>query len=208
MIREVQRRVPLALLSVPLAGAGWLTAHSVAYRLAVPDSHDRAELLSATGHGYLELEPIFIACGLLLMSAGLFASVSEGIRDRPQGRLSVWLFALTPVLGFVVLEHLERIVVHRGVPYALALEPTFLIGVALQLPFAVTALSFSHGLHALARALGRLLRHWTRPARPLYAAAQPLHVARLTLAAALPLPPALVPGRGPRAPPAAPSAGM
>ena len=208
MIRDVLRRVPLALLSVPLAGAGWFTAHSVAYRLAVPDSHDRAELLSATGHGYLELEPIFIACGLLLMSAGLFASVTQGIGDRPQGRLPVWLFTLMPALGFIVLEHLERMVGHHGFPYALALEPTFLIGLALQLPFAVAAVSFSYALHALAHALGRLLRHWTRPVGPLYAAAQPVPVARLMLEAALPLAPALMPGRGPRAPPAALSAGM
>jgi hypothetical protein len=55
---------------VPLAGAGGLTAHSVADKLAEPHSHERAELLSATGHGYLELEPLFIACGLMLIVAG------------------------------------------------------------------------------------------------------------------------------------------
>jgi hypothetical protein len=202
MIHRVQRRIPLALLSVPLAGAGWLTAHSVAYRLAVPDSHDRAEVLSATGHGYLALEPVFIAVGLLLMCAGLFASVSEGIRGRPQGRLPAWLFALMPVLGFVVIEHLERMVEHPGIPYDLALEPTFLIGLALQLPFSVAALSFSGALHALAHALGHLLRQWARPVRPLHAAAQPPPVARLILEPARPRSPALVPGRGPRAPPA------
>src|SRR5215217_2197685 len=99
MILDVQRRIAMALLSVPLAGAGWLTAHSVAYELAEPDSHDRAKVLSATGHGYLEFEPLFIACGFVLMVAGLFASVTEGIRDRPHARPPSRLFALTPVLA-------------------------------------------------------------------------------------------------------------
>jgi len=74
----------MALLSIPLAVAGWLTAHSVAYTLAAPDSHERGELLSETGHGYLEFEPLFVGCGLVLVVAGLFASVTEGIRDRPR----------------------------------------------------------------------------------------------------------------------------
>jgi hypothetical protein len=91
MIRACSRASPWALLSVPPAGAGWLTARSVAYGRAVPDSHDHAQLLSATSHGYFELEPIFIACALLLMCARLFASVSKGIRDCPQGRLPMRL---------------------------------------------------------------------------------------------------------------------
>jgi hypothetical protein len=205
MILDVLRRVPLALLSVPLAGAGWLTAHSLAYRLAVPDSHDRAELLSASGHGYLELEPLFIPCGAALMAAGLFASVTAGICDRPHALPSLRLFTLMPVLGFVVLEHLERMVEHGGVPYGLALESPFLVGLALQLPFAVAALSFSYALHGLAHALGGLLRRWARPVQSLHAAAPPLLVARLALEPARPLAPALVPGRGPRAPPAPPA---
>jgi hypothetical protein len=62
-------------------------------------------------------------------------------------------------------------------------------------------LSFSYALHALAHALGNLLRNWAHPLRPLHAAAQ-LPVARHALEPARPLPPVLVPGRGPRAPPA------
>ena len=203
MILDVQRRIAMASLSVPLAGAGWLTAHSVAYELAEPDSHDRAKVLSATGHGYLEFEPLFIACGFVLMVAGLFASVTEGIRDRPHARPPSRLFALTPVLAFVVLEHVERLAEHGSFPYDLALEPTFLVGLVLQLPFAVAALSFSHALHALAHALGHLLRYWARPGRPFHATTPPLALAQPSPDAARPLPLALVPGSGPRALPAA-----
>ena len=84
----MRSRVPVALLSIPLALAGWLTAHSVAYTLAAPDGHERAQLLAETGHGYLELEPLFVACGLVLVAAGIFMSVRQGIRDCPHARPS------------------------------------------------------------------------------------------------------------------------
>ena len=198
----MQGRVSMALLSLPLAVAGWFTAHSVAYRLAAPDHHERAELLAATGHGYLELEPLFLAGGLVLVVAGLFASVTQGIHDRPDSRPSVRLFTLMPVLGFAVLEPVERLVAHGSVPAGVALETTFLVGLALQFPFAVAAFAFTHALHRLGHALGHLLRRWAGAARPLRAPALQLAVARLMREPARPLPLELAPGRGPRAPPA------
>jgi hypothetical protein len=200
---NMQSRVPVALLSVPLAVAGWLTAHSVAYRVAEPDGHDRAEMLSDTGHGYLSLEPVFVACGLVLVVGGMFASVRQGVRERPHSRPSMLLFTLMPVLGFAVIEHCERMVQHGHVPYGVVLEPTFLAGLALQLPFAVAAFGFTYALHGLGHALGQLLLTWARPARPLRAVAQLRAVTRLVAEPARPLPSALAPGRGPRAPPAA-----
>ena len=194
-------RVPLALLSIPLAVAGWLTAHSVAYMLAAPDSHERRELLAETGHAYLELEPLFVACGLVLVVAGMFASVTDGIRDRPRSQPSMRLFSLMPVLGFVVLEHVERLVEHGAVPYGVALESTFLVGLALQLPLAVAAFGFTYALHGLSHSLGHVLRCLARPARSLLAPAQPLAVTRLVPERACALPSELMPGHGPRAPP-------
>ena len=191
-------RVPMALLSLPLAVAGWMTAHSVAYMLAAPDSHHREALLSATGHGYLELEPIFVACGLVLVVAGLLASITEGIRDRPGSRPSVRLFTLMPLLGFAVIEHVERLVDHGAIPYGLVLESTFLAGLALQLPFAVAAFGLTHALHRLGHSLGLLLRCPARPGRSLLA---PPAITRVVLERARALRFEMTPGRGPRAPP-------
>jgi len=36
------------------------------------------------------------------------------------------------VLGFAVLEHVERLVEHGAAPYGVALESTFLVGLALR----------------------------------------------------------------------------
>jgi hypothetical protein len=201
MIMTMRSRVSMALLSMPLAVAGWLSAHCLAYRLAAPDAHDRTELLSATGHGYLHLEPLFVACGLALIVAGLLASVTEGIRDRRRSRPSLRLLMLMPVLGFAVLEHVERLAAHDAAPYGAALEPTFLIGLALQLPFAVAAFGFVYALHGLAHSLGRALRFWMRPARSLLALVETPVATHLTPNWARPLASALTPGQGPRAPP-------
>ena len=197
----MKARVAMALLAVPFAGAGWLTAHSLAYMVAAPDNHHRSALLAETGHGYLELEPLFIACGLVLVAAGLLASVTAGVRDRQSSRPSVRLFTLMPVLGFAVIEHVERLVEHGAVPSDLVLEPTFLVGLALQLPFAIAAFGFTYALHGLGRSLGHLLRHLARPARSLLAPATPPAITRLVLERARALPSELIPGTGPRAPP-------
>lgn len=194
-------RVPVGLLSMPLAVTGWLSAHCVSYRLAAPDAHDRVELLSATGHRYLHLEPVFVACGLVLIVAGLLASVTEGIRDRRRSQPSLRLLMLMPVLGFAVLEHVERLAAHGAVPYGAALEPTFLIGLALQLPFAAAAFGFVCALHALGHSLGRALRCWMRPVRSLLALVKTPVATHFTPDWARPLASALTPGQGPRAPP-------
>jgi hypothetical protein len=137
------------------------------------------------------------------MCAGLFASVSEGMRGRPQGRLPVWLFALMPVLGFVVIEHLERMVEHPGVPYDLVLEPTFLIGLALQLPFALAALLLTRALYAIGYGLGLALAR--RLAIPRTVGAVSRLLVRLPASATLATPSVLGLGHGQRAPPVAAS---
>ena len=59
-----------------------------------------------------------------------------------------WLLGVLPLVGFAVQEHLERLL-HDGPLWATALEPVFLLGLLLQLPFAL-------GAALLARALARL----------------------------------------------------
>ena len=80
MIRACSGASPWALLPAPPAGAGCLTAHSVAYRLAVPDSHDRVEHPLQRVTATSSPQPIDDRVRLLLICAGLFASVSTGIR--------------------------------------------------------------------------------------------------------------------------------
>ena len=147
------------LLSLPVAIAGCLAAHALAYLIAVPDPHARATLLERTGHGYLAHLPVLAAAGL---SLALAATLSHAVRGRVGARPCPWFFALLPPLAFVLQEHLERLLAGGALPLETALHPTFLIGLALQLPFALLAYALVAAVLRAAEALALLL---VRPPR-------------------------------------------
>ena len=123
-----------------------LGSHWLAYLLAAPDGHARAHLLEMTGHGYW---PIAIALGIAGFAAGLFGVVARTLGGDPaltssKARLFASAFPRTLALqvgGFAALEILERVLVGHSIGLTTLLEPTFVIGLALQLLAAlVTAL--------------------------------------------------------------------
>jgi hypothetical protein len=112
----------------------------------------------------------------------------------------VRLFVCLPPLGFTLQEHIERLIGTGGVPPDLVLEPTFIVGLALQLPFAVAALLVAHALCAIGFGAGSALCHRLAfPRRMLGASPPSLRFAARALGAASAV---LAPGHGPRAPPA------
>jgi hypothetical protein len=185
------------LLSLPLAAIGWIAGHSLAYVFVAPHGAHREQLLSETGHGYLGIAPLVVACAVTVLFAGLALAIADGMRGRARARLTGWPVALVPPLGFAVQEHLERVIELNALPLDVALEPTFLAGMALQLPFVAAALLLAHTLLAFGHALGR------RVALP--RAQWPPAPARLRLLTArepvLARPPILAGGHGQRAPP-------
>jgi hypothetical protein len=185
-------------LSLPLAAIGWIAGHWLAYLLVAPHGAHREQLLSETGHGYLGVAPLFVACAVTMLVAGLALAIADGMRDRARGRAAAWPVALVPPLGFAVQEHLERAIELNALPLGVALEPAFLVGLALQLPLAAAALLVAHTVLAFGHALGRkvpVVRALRPPARRL----EPLQ-----LAGPVPMlkrPPILAGGHGQRAPP-------
>jgi hypothetical protein len=142
------------LLSLGLAAAGGLAAHGLAYRIAEPDDEHRHELLESTGHGYLDPTLIGSLCVALTVMA--FAGcVLVGVRGS--ARPPLWLFALAPPVGFALQEHAERMLHQDAFSAGTVLEPTFLAGLLLQLPFAVSALLLARALLVAAGALAREL---------------------------------------------------
>jgi hypothetical protein len=151
------------LLAFALTVVGWISAHEVAYRLAIPHPHARASELAETGHAYLaygSLAAVMLLLVALLCTAGLAARPHS---QRPPARRLLLLFVLLPPIGFVLQEHLERLLTTGRIPYDAVLEPPFLAGVLLQLPFALAALAVAHGLFALARRIARRVRSGGRP---------------------------------------------
>ena len=60
----------------------------------------------------------------------------RGVRGKS---IPAWLIALVPLAGFTLQEYAERFAHSGDVPWAAALEATFIVGLALQLPFAALA---------------------------------------------------------------------
>lgn len=129
-----------------LSAAGALVGHELAYRLTGAGSDGL--------HGYLAHAPQLLAA---LSLPALLVALSGG-RRRPPHPLA---FALLGAGGFVAMEHLER-VAHGGVPWLLT-SPVFLLGLVLQLPFALAAWWLARALLLLEPPVRR-----RPPARPLH----------------------------------------
>jgi hypothetical protein len=196
----LRQRKAAWLIALPVATASWLTAHCLAYVLVPQDGAEHTHHHGEAGHAYFGSMPVLIAAGVTLLAAGLVLCVAEGLRGRPRAsRPRAGLFALLPPLGFVVQEHVEHLIAAGSLPHDLATEPTFLVGLALQLPFALGALLATHALYSLGYGLGRLLACRLQVRRP--ASRSPLSVLRLH-APFLVVASVLAAGHGPRAPPA------
>jgi hypothetical protein len=180
------------LLSLGLAAAGGLAAHGLAYRIAEPDAERRHHLLESTGHGYLDPTLIGSLCVALTVLA--FAGcVLAGIRRTAKPPL--WLFALAPPVGFALQEHAERMLHEGAFSAGTVLEPTFLAGLLLQLPFAIVALLLARALLVAAVVLARELG-----APPRFSPAPDASLA-IPTGHWIPAAPTLVGARGQRAPP-------
>jgi hypothetical protein len=202
MIRLRQAKVTW-LVALPVATASWLAAHCLAYVLVPPGGgeamHHHMESGEHAYFGAIAL-PVLLAAGLTVLAAGLTISVHDGLHGDPRrARPPALVFALLPPLGFVVQEHLEQLIATGSVPLQLAAEPTFMAGLALQLPFALGALLLSHAIYSIGYGLGVLVAAALPAARPVVRfGAQSVRRTPLALA---PAPAVLAPGRGPRAPP-------
>jgi hypothetical protein len=158
MIRERMKRFGAPwLVSLPFMATGCLAAHSLAYHLVSSP---------AERHGYLAFAPLFF--GLL----GALALVGVVRRGRTRSPLA---FAALPPLAFVVQEHAERL-------QLVVTEPAFLVGLALQLPFALAALVAARAFLGLADLVADALG--SAPDLPRPAALTPpldvVHVPRLS----------------------------
>jgi hypothetical protein len=107
------------VLVTPIAAAGVLVTHALAYRLTGTPAGEV--------HAYLDHVPQVV---LVLASLGL---LGLALQERSLSRASTWWFAPLAPLGFVAQEHLERLAHTGELPWLLT-TPTFLLGLVLQVP--------------------------------------------------------------------------
>jgi hypothetical protein len=165
-------------LAAPLSVLGVLCAHWLSYRLVVPDSHARAHVLAATGHGYMSYAPLVVGVSLALIVLGFGSAIVRELRGcEPRPGAPAWLVGLLPPLAFVLQELLERYAQHGWVEWSVVLEPTFVLGLGLQLPFALVAalltVALSRAARAVAAILAQLPAHRRRHARSFGAPVHP-----------------------------------
>ena len=140
----MSRRVAALAVAAPVA-VGTLAAHQGAYAL----------LGVAPGpvHGYLTYAPH----ALLLLTLGALGALLAD--ERPAALARPWLFVGVALGAFAGQEHVERLLHDGQVPWLLT-SPVFLLGLALQLPFALLAWLAARSVAAVAEAL------LTAPHRP------------------------------------------
>jgi hypothetical protein len=153
----MRARLPTLFLLVPLLAGGWLAAHELAYRLVAPGTHERHELLARSGHGYLHWAQLATTLCVAFVFVGIALAARQAGTGCGETRSPAYRFALLPLLGFSLQEHLERLVQSGGFPVDAVLEPTFVVGLLLQLPLALLAYLLARLLLDAAETLGLAL---------------------------------------------------
>lgn len=141
-------------VAVPLMLGGTEVSHALAYHLVYPEAQVRLQVLAATGHGYLGWAPLVLGVGFAVAIAGLLSVAVDTARRRPTTPVAPWVFALLPLASFTMQELLERWLISSSMPWWMFEQPTFRVGLALQLPFAALAFLVTRVLLRAARTVG------------------------------------------------------
>ena len=182
------------LSTAPLMLAGLLAAHALGYRLAISDPHARADALAHSGHGYFSYVPFALTVCLGVLLAGLALQALSAFRGEPRRPATSPLIVLLSPAAFMAQELIERFAHTGQVSLTTVIQPAFLIGLALQLPFALAALLLAWALDSAARTVGHALASAPRPTFHVFVPA-PVRIS------AAPRPAGLARGYGERAPP-------
>jgi hypothetical protein len=154
----VRRRRLLVPFLLALSGLGWAAAHAVAHQTVMPDGE---QLRESVLHGYLSYLPTSFALCLALALA-LAAAAALGLRWRRASARSLWMFGVVPVLGFAGHALAEPLVTGSATAASTlsrgaTLAPVVLVGLLVQVPFALVAVALASGILRLAEGVARVL---------------------------------------------------
>jgi hypothetical protein len=134
-------------VTLPIAVIGCQSAHAVTNVLLGSPESARSELLLRHGPG-AGLVPLLACVALAAVAAGLMGRAAGAWSAGRTAAVRLPFAIIAPAL-FVVQEHVETLLRTGAAPIGTVVEPTFLSGLVLQIPFAIAA-------YAIARALIRL----------------------------------------------------
>jgi hypothetical protein len=149
------RRLALPIV-LSVAGLAWAAAHALVHDLVSSPAGAHG------GHGgaverYAAYLPTSLALCLALATA-LAAGLALGRRWTGLSGPAIWLFGLVPVLGFAA-DALIGLPEHGSVSGTAVVElvPVVLVGLLVQIPFALTAVGLGGAILLLAERLAWLL---------------------------------------------------
>lgn len=152
-----RRRILLWLLALPVMLAGSQVAHALAYRIVYPGASERLHELLLSGHSYLAYLPVVLSIGGAVELLALAVIAVDAARRRAHRPLPAWAFAVVPALGFVLQEFSERWLDGASFPWWAVLQPTFRVGLLLQLPVGFLAYAIARLLQRAAETVGTAL---------------------------------------------------
>ena len=91
------------------------------------------------------------------MAAGFVSIVLDAIRRRPMRSLPAWAFGLLPLAAFTLQEFTERLLATHALPWWMFVQPTYRVGLLLQLPFALLAYVAARLLLRVGRTIGTII---------------------------------------------------
>jgi hypothetical protein len=138
--------------------AGTEVAHALAYRIVYPVASVRWHVLEASGHGYMGYAPLLFGIGGAVLVAGFASTIVDAARRRPARALPAWAFGLLPLVGYTIQEFVERLLATNVLPWWMFEQPTFRVGLLLQVPFALLVYLAAKLLLRAAERIGFLLR--------------------------------------------------
>jgi hypothetical protein len=174
---------------------GLVAGHSLGYRLAITDPHTRAETLAHSGHAYFGYMPFALTVCLGVLMSGLYLQALSAYRGEPARPARSPLIVLLLPTAFLIQEFVERFLHTGHASWTIVLLPAFLIGLALQIPFALAALLLAWVLDSAAKAVGGALTPRARLTTLHAFVPAPVHVSAALRVAGL------ARGYGERAPP-------
>ncbi len=133
----MRRRGGAWLVGLPLTLAGVLAAHALA-NAVFGSPEGRYELFASAASG-AQLVPLVAAMSTAVLLVGLALRVGGWWSLPTDAPTLAAPFAFLPPLAFVLIEAFEGLLNRGVIPFGEALQPTFLVGLALQLPFALAA---------------------------------------------------------------------
>jgi hypothetical protein len=157
----VRRRRVLVSVLLALSGLGWAAAHALAHRTVMGEASPSANALTE----YLSYSTTSLALCLAL-ALPLAAGAMAGKRWQGDSVRSLWLFGLVPIVGFLAHELTGPLFGSAHGSDLSALAPVVLVGLAVQIPFALVAVGLARRVLWLVETLARALVQPSRAHEP------------------------------------------